>query len=175
MNNIHHVPVGIYHTLILWTVNRLYKTYLLHTVIYLISISNKDPNFSLFVFFDCSFASIKYYAVLTLYASISRLGIQERHFDIYQSKNRSFMAFNLWRISGSKRTKIPLKYSHNFSLQLILYQQQSDIWTENPAMKKNSLTNLHCAAFLIWTRKSLFTQMTSHLTARLHWIQVQLC
>jgi hypothetical protein len=47
-----------------------------------------------------------------------------------------YRAVKLWHISGSKRTKTLLKYSHNLFLQLILYQQQSDIWTENPAMKK---------------------------------------
>jgi hypothetical protein len=45
-------------------------------------------------------------------------------------------AVKLWHISGSKRTKRSLKHSHNLFLQLILYQRQSDIWTENLAMKK---------------------------------------
>jgi hypothetical protein len=45
-------------------------------------------------------------------------------------------AVKLWRISGFKRTKRSLNYSHNVFLQFIIYPQQSDIWTENPAMKK---------------------------------------
>jgi hypothetical protein len=51
-----------------------------------------------------------------------------------------YRAVKLWGISGSKRTKRSLQYSHNLFLQLILYQQQSDI----------------CRSF--------FTRTTSHLT-----------
>jgi hypothetical protein len=40
-----------------------------------------------------------------------------------------YRAVKLWRISRSKRTKRSLNYSHNLFIQLILYQQQSDIWT----------------------------------------------
>jgi hypothetical protein len=60
-----------------------------------------------------------------------------------------YRVFKLWRISGSKRTKRPLKCSHNFILHFILYVQQSDICTTNPAMKKKFRTILTVSLFYL--------------------------
>jgi hypothetical protein len=79
-----------------------------------------------------------------------------------------YRAFMLWRISGSKFTKRPLKCNHNFFLQFITYPHPSDSWIANPATKKK-VGNIFTVSLFYLDPKVIFhTNDVTHDSSRGH-------